>query len=102
MLRTPLLLLSRPRHVMARNFSSEVAKAQAAGPVPDTLFSKILRKEIPSTAVYEDEVCRMSVLRTQTCLLKYGFPRVSVEKDGSRVGRLDLMVPEGECRKGWK
>ncbi len=39
---------------------SEVEKAQAAGPDGDTIFGKIIRKEIPSTFVYEDDQVSMS------------------------------------------
>ncbi|XP_070546756.1 adenosine 5'-monophosphoramidase HINT1-like [Ptychodera flava] len=35
--------------------SDEVAKAQAAAPGGDTIFGKILRKEIPCNFIYEDE-----------------------------------------------
>ena len=36
---------------------SEVDKAQAAQPGGDTIFGKIIRKEIPAKIVYEDEDC---------------------------------------------
>ncbi|XP_017494370.1 PREDICTED: histidine triad nucleotide-binding protein 1 isoform X2 [Rhagoletis zephyria] len=35
--------------------SSEVEKAQTATPAEDTIFGKILRKEIPCNFIYEDE-----------------------------------------------
>ena len=35
--------------------SNEVAAAQAAKPGGDTIFGKIIRKEIPATIVYEDD-----------------------------------------------
>eukprot|EP01134_Creolimax_fragrantissima_P004179 CFRG4179T1 len=37
--------------------SDEVSKAQKAAPGGDTIFGKILRKEIPSDCVWEDEKC---------------------------------------------
>uniref|UniRef100_A0A1A9WI59 HIT domain-containing protein n=1 Tax=Glossina brevipalpis TaxID=37001 RepID=A0A1A9WI59_9MUSC len=37
--------------------SSEVEKAQKAAPSGDTIFGKILRKEIPCDFIYEDEKC---------------------------------------------
>uniref|UniRef100_A0A1A9W222 HIT domain-containing protein n=1 Tax=Glossina brevipalpis TaxID=37001 RepID=A0A1A9W222_9MUSC len=37
--------------------STEVDKAQNAGPAGDTIFGKILRKEIPCEFIYEDEQC---------------------------------------------
>lgn len=38
-----------------RTMSSEVEKAQTAGPASDTIFGKIIRKEIPSKTIYEDD-----------------------------------------------
>jgi hypothetical protein len=38
-----------------RTMSNEVEKAQTAAPSADTIFGKIIRKEIPSTFVYEDD-----------------------------------------------
>ena len=35
--------------------ADEVAKAQLAGPKGDTIFGKILRKEIPCSFIYEDD-----------------------------------------------
>lgn len=35
--------------------SDEVAKAQAVNPDEDTIFGKILRKEIPCEFIYEDD-----------------------------------------------
>ncbi|XP_004518801.1 histidine triad nucleotide-binding protein 1 isoform X2 [Ceratitis capitata] len=37
--------------------SSEVAKAQTASASEDTIFGKILRKEIPCKFIYEDDKC---------------------------------------------
>jgi len=37
--------------------SGEVAKAQTAAPGGDTIFGKIIRKEIPAKIVYEDDLC---------------------------------------------
>lgn len=36
--------------------SDEVTKAQEAQPGSDTIFGKILRKEIPCTFIYEDDL----------------------------------------------
>ncbi|VDM45843.1 unnamed protein product [Toxocara canis] len=38
-----------------RTMSSEVEKAQAAGASGDTIFGKIVRKEIPAKIIYEDD-----------------------------------------------
>lgn len=40
--------------------SDEVAKAIAADPTEDTIFGKILRKEIPCKFIYEDDKVRKS------------------------------------------
>lgn len=37
--------------------ADEVQRAQVAGPGGDTIFGKILRKEIPCTFIYEDDQC---------------------------------------------
>ncbi|XP_023173388.1 histidine triad nucleotide-binding protein 1 [Drosophila hydei] len=37
--------------------ANEVEKAQSAAASEDTIFGKILRKEIPCTFIYEDEKC---------------------------------------------
>ncbi|XP_058975196.1 adenosine 5'-monophosphoramidase HINT1-like [Musca domestica] len=64
---TLLTLLSRSRLILRNtclktptNFwvmSSEVEKAQSAAPAEDTIFGKILRKEIPCKFIYEDDKC---------------------------------------------
>ncbi|XP_076241189.1 histidine triad nucleotide binding protein 1 [Calliopsis andreniformis] len=40
-----------------RKMATEVEKAQAAAPGGDTIFGKILRKEIPCNFIYEDDQC---------------------------------------------
>ncbi|XP_030384278.1 histidine triad nucleotide-binding protein 1 [Scaptodrosophila lebanonensis] len=52
------------RNVFYRTFAttnakmaSEVDKAQHAAPSEDTIFGKILRKEIPCKFIYEDDKC---------------------------------------------
>ncbi|XP_035519067.1 histidine triad nucleotide-binding protein 1 [Morone saxatilis] len=37
--------------------ADETAKAQAAQPGGDTIFGKIVRKEIPANLIYEDDQC---------------------------------------------
>ncbi|KAG8130765.1 hypothetical protein E2320_017326 [Naja naja] len=37
--------------------ADEVCKAQAAQPGGDTIFGKIIRKEIPAKIIFEDEKC---------------------------------------------
>ncbi|PKU41596.1 protein kinase c inhibitor aswz variant 5 [Limosa lapponica baueri] len=37
--------------------ADEISKAQAARPGGDTIFGKIIRKEIPANIIYEDDQC---------------------------------------------
>ncbi|XP_003963878.1 adenosine 5'-monophosphoramidase HINT1 [Takifugu rubripes] len=37
--------------------ADEIAKAQAAKPGGDTIFGKVIRKEIPANIIYEDDLC---------------------------------------------
>ncbi|XP_031467605.1 histidine triad nucleotide-binding protein 1 [Phasianus colchicus] len=37
--------------------ADEIRKAQSARPGGDTIFGKIIRKEIPANIIYEDEQC---------------------------------------------
>nr|CAD7463659.1 unnamed protein product [Timema tahoe] len=39
------------------NMADEVQKSRSAVPVGDSIFGKILRKEIPCKYIYEDEKC---------------------------------------------
>ena len=43
---------------------SEVEKAQTAGPGGDTIFGKIIRKEIPSTFVHEDDKVPFKIINS--------------------------------------
>lgn len=45
----------RPTVCTTRKMADEVRKAQSAKPVGDTIFGKILRKEIPCNFIYEDD-----------------------------------------------
>jgi len=53
----PMLVTSASTLVRTQScsMSSEVSKAQSASPGGDTIFGKIIRKEIPAKIVYEDE-----------------------------------------------
>ena len=58
--------------------ADEVAKAQEAKPSEDTIFGKILRKEIPCKFIYEDDqvrecvssILRLSRINVALCLLQ--------------------------------
>jgi len=55
---TATVVLRRPAAAIpVRNMASEVEKAQTAAPGSDTIFGKILRKEIPCDFIYEDDQC---------------------------------------------
>ncbi|XP_032675595.1 histidine triad nucleotide-binding protein 1 [Odontomachus brunneus] len=41
----------------SRKMATEVEKAQSAAPSGDTIFGKIIRKEIPCVFLYEDDKC---------------------------------------------
>uniref|UniRef100_A0A8C3VEW4 Histidine triad nucleotide binding protein 1 n=2 Tax=Neoaves TaxID=3078114 RepID=A0A8C3VEW4_CATUS len=41
----------------AAAMADEISRAQAARPGGDTIFGKIIRKEIPANIIYEDEQC---------------------------------------------
>ena len=43
---------------------SEIEKAQTAGPGGDTIFGKIIRKEIPSTFVHEDDQVPFKIINS--------------------------------------
>jgi hypothetical protein len=61
----PLLNKSKPQISLVRSFSvggqrlkkmsDEIEKAQTAQPGGDTIFGKIVRKEIPADIIYEDD-----------------------------------------------
>ncbi|XP_033295123.2 adenosine 5'-monophosphoramidase HINT1-like [Orcinus orca] len=50
------LLSSQPRGREAE-MADEIARAQAARPGGNTIFGKIIRKEIPARIIYEDDQC---------------------------------------------
>lgn len=55
------LLLTASNHlkhrIVIRSMADEVEKAQTAQAGGDTIFGKILRKEIPCNFIYEDDKC---------------------------------------------
>lgn len=53
--------------IRSSNMSDEVAKAIAAEPTEDTIFGKILRKEIPCTFIYEDEKVNFHFILIDKC-----------------------------------
>ncbi|KAF8385032.1 hint-1 [Pristionchus pacificus] len=53
--RAPLTSLLSPISLQSRTMASEVEKAQNASNEEDTIFGKIIRKEIPAKIIFEDE-----------------------------------------------
>ena len=43
-------------NLVKRKMSNEVEKAQTARPTEDTIFGKIIRKEIPAKFLFEDDL----------------------------------------------
>lgn len=65
-LRSPIVLKQLHSNILfltprQRRMSSEVEKAQTATPGGDTIFGKILRKEIPCNFIYEDDQVKRSL-----------------------------------------
>ena len=48
-------------HLLNRNMSNELEKAQTAKLTHDTIFGKITRKEIPTKFLYEDDLVCYSI-----------------------------------------
>lgn len=83
----PLPLLPPPPELLPRRrcgreaaMADEIAKAQAARPGGDTIFGKIIRKEIPAKIIFEDDQvgtgrCAPRGLRRAAVPVPAGFPR---------------------------
>lgn len=52
-----LILSNKNFFLSSRNMSDEIKLAQSAKPGGDTIFGKIIRKEIPADIIYEDDQC---------------------------------------------
>ncbi len=46
-----------PVKILLRNMGDEVQLAKTATPTADTIFGKIIRKEIPAKIIHEDDQC---------------------------------------------
>ncbi|CAK6967079.1 histidine triad nucleotide-binding protein 1 [Scomber scombrus] len=53
----PKAVQTLTRGSICANMADETAKAQTAKPGGDTIFGKIVRKEIPATFIHEDDQC---------------------------------------------
>lgn len=51
-----LLNTALTKHSACANMADEITKAQAAKPGGDTIFGKVIRKEIPANIIYEDDL----------------------------------------------
>ncbi|ETN64494.1 protein kinase C inhibitor [Anopheles darlingi] len=89
--------------------SDEVAKAQAADPAAeDTIFGKILRKEIPCTFIHEDDKCvAFNDISPQAPVHFLVIPRKPIaqlskasEEDGALLGHLMLVGKKLAAEQG--
>ena len=67
-------LVPESKHILIRNYSfkkmsNETELAQAARPGGDTIFGKIIRKEIPAKIIYEDEQVKRLNMLFFSCLI---------------------------------
>lgn len=94
------LLPGRPRGREAE-MADEIAKAQVARPGGDTIFGKIIRKEIPAKIIYEDE--QVGGHRAPGVGRRPGtrrLPAVAVEDAGPPGGTgAAARRPGGACRR---
>lgn len=58
-------------YLIDRKMSSEAEKAQTAKPSGDTIFGKIIRKEIPSKILFEDDLVSFLILFFDTLVYKF-------------------------------
>uniref|UniRef100_UPI00358EEA71 adenosine 5'-monophosphoramidase HINT1 n=1 Tax=Myxine glutinosa TaxID=7769 RepID=UPI00358EEA71 len=85
--------------------ASEVEKAQVAAPAADTIFGKIIRKEIPADVVYEDEQCLAFKDRSPQAPVHFlVVPRkpitcLSKAQDGDAALLGHMMVVAQKCAK---
>lgn len=90
--------------------AEEVERAQTAGPGGDTIFGKILRKEIPCTFIYEDEQCvAFNDVNPQAPVHFLVIPRkpipqlsLSGEEDEQLLGHLLLVARKVAAQVGLK
>ncbi|XP_076818283.1 adenosine 5'-monophosphoramidase HINT1-like [Clavelina lepadiformis] len=88
--------------------SDEVQKAQAAQPGGDTIFGKIVRKEIPADIIYEDDSClAFRDVNPQApvhflVIPKKGIPQLSKceDDDAGLLGRMMLVAKKCAEKEG--
>lgn len=91
-----------------RNMATEVEKAQTAAPGGDTIFGKILRKEIPCNFIYEDEKCvAFNDINAQAPVHFLVIPRKPIsqlskadDEDESLLGHLMLVARKVAKQEG--
>lgn len=85
-----------------RKMATEVEKSQSAAPGGDTIFGKILRKEIPCTFIYEDDKVRDLPQQLNPFLI-YIFCAIEKTRDNGcgpardfvvRLNRFTATMPE--------
>ena len=79
---------------------SEVEKAQTSGPGGDTIFGKIIRKEIPSTFIHEDDKVPFKIIHLPVdsfpawlCFMEPVYSQWWIQREGaSSWGRQTIYL----------
>lgn len=74
--------------------ADETAKAQTAQPGGDTIFGKIIRKEIPATLIHEDDQVCLQYMTDTLCCITFTQPHVCVMTLANSM--LALQKPSAE------
>lgn len=96
----PLSTILRPTIILRTGFGTtekmadEVSKAQSAKPEGDTIFGKILRKEIPCNFIYEDDKVS-DLIHMYLCMLNSGYCSLHFFIYASPYVRYQIAVVEG-------
>ncbi|XP_014474288.1 PREDICTED: histidine triad nucleotide-binding protein 1 [Dinoponera quadriceps] len=99
-----------PAYFCSRKMASEVEKAQSAAPGGDTIFGKILRKEIPCKFIYEDDQCvAFNDVNPQAPVHFLVIPRKPIEQlsksadeDENLLGHLMIVARKVARQEGLK
>ncbi|EFN86168.1 Histidine triad nucleotide-binding protein 1 [Harpegnathos saltator] len=90
--------------------ATEVEKAQSAAPGGDTIFGKILRKEIPCKFIYEDDKCvAFNDINPQAPVHFLVIPRKTIQQlskaddeDQNLLGHLMIVARKVAKQEGLK
>ncbi|XP_011136968.1 histidine triad nucleotide-binding protein 1 [Harpegnathos saltator] len=94
----------------SRKMATEVEKAQSAAPGGDTIFGKILRKEIPCKFIYEDDKCvAFNDINPQAPVHFLVIPRKTIQQlskaddeDQNLLGHLMIVARKVAKQEGLK